>query len=174
MPQLTADVNVLLCEDNGRLSIGAKRQLMLKAASAPWVCMVDDDDLVPEDYCSRVLAIISGANAPDVVGFRLAYFVDGKPKGHAVHSYDSVNLPTPESARRLHRYNRLPNHLNPVRREIALRVGYKSLHSGEDGDYARRMAKLVPRPREVFLDAVMYEYLFVPDKVYDHLRNRPA
>ncbi len=143
-----------------RPAIGLKRQLMLRTATAPWVSMIDDDDLVPEDYVSRVMSVIGVDNAPDVVGFRLAYFVNGKPAGSAVHSYNAVNIPTLESAKRLHRYNRLPNHLNPVRREIALQVGYKPLHSGEDGDYARRMSKLVPRPRETFLDAVLYDYLF--------------
>lgn len=143
--------------DAGELSIGVKRQLMLESATAEFLSFVDDDDMVPHDYCERQAAIIFGKNPPDVVGFRLGYVVDDVRSGEAVHSYRAAEIPTPNLGKGT-RFNRLPNHLNPVRRELAIKAGYRDMRTGEDGDYARRLAEL--KPREFFLDAEMYEYLY--------------
>lgn len=156
-PQLTDDVQAVVFADGGERSIGQKRQEALQRSTGQWVSMFDDDDVPAPDYVSRVLSVIQGPNPPDVVGFKLAYFSDGRRTGTAVHSYDADRYAGPVPRRR---YNRLPNHLNPVRREIALRVGYKPVDFGEDSDYARRLAALVPRPVEAFIDAELYEYRY--------------
>jgi hypothetical protein len=169
---LVPGVEVLLLEDGKlpprtlRPSVGEKRQRLIHLADAPWISFVDDDDLVPVDYVSRVLGIIEGDDPPDVVGFRLRYFVNGARAGEAIHSFDSPKYPTFPGQRGWKRYDRTPNHLNPIRREIACRVGYKPLHFGEDGDYAKRLALVKPRPRETFVDAYLYDYLFIPEKEY--------
>lgn len=134
---------------------------MLESVAAEYLSFVDDDDLVPRDYVKRLGAIMFGADPPDVVGFRLGYFVDGVRSGEAIHSYDAAKVPTPDLGEGI-RFNRLPNHLNPVRRALALKAGYRDLRSGEDGDYARRLAEL--KPRETFCDAEMYEYRDRPSK----------
>jgi hypothetical protein len=52
----------------------------------------------------------------------------------------------------------MPCHLNPVKREIALAVRFKStLERGEDTDYSKRM--LIRLRKEVSSNAV-YKYLF--------------
>lgn len=147
---------MLTLADNGEASIGEKRQDLLSRAKADYVSMFDDDDLPAPDYVSRVLDVIDGNDPPDVVGFRLRFFVDGLHRGEAVHSYGVHPFRSPVP-RRWARFQRLPNHLNPVRREIALAVGYLPCDVGEDSDYARRLAEL--KPRETFVDAYLYDYL---------------
>lgn len=165
-PQLTDDVQAVVFADEGELSIGAKRDRMLRepAVTAPWVSQFDDDDLPAPDYVSRVLAVITSPDPPDVVGFLLRYYVDGREAGAAVHSYgaEAYQFPVMPRRQRWRRMNRLPNHLNPVRRELALRVGFKPLDSGEDSDYARRLAEL--KPREVFIPEYLYTYDYRRDR----------
>lgn len=141
------------------MPVGGTRQWMIENAPADYVSFVDDDDLVAGDYVARVMKVLDSPDPPDVVGFRLRYFLDGVQAGVAVHSYNAVNISAVLRERSWRKYDRQPNHLNPVRRSIALRVGYKMLDTGEDGDYATRMGKLSPRPREVFIDAYQYDYL---------------
>jgi hypothetical protein len=54
----------------------------------------------------------------------------------------------------------MPNHLSPVKREIALAVGYLSMQSGEDADYSYRLRKMYPKLREKFVDKCLYHYLY--------------
>lgn len=161
-PQLTDEVEFVTLEDNGERSICQKRQAMLEAATAPWVCFFDDDDVPGDDYVSRILGVIK-ADACDVVGFKLRYASDGRDRGIAVHSYDAAGIPVGPLPRMVVKMNRLPNHLNPVRREIALQAGFPvhipgKGNVGEDSHYAYALSHLRPRPREHFIDAVLYEY----------------
>jgi hypothetical protein len=104
-----------------------------------------------------VLEVIDVPEPPDVVGFRLRLYEDGTLTRVAVHSYRAAEYAafTPDGVRRV---DRLPNHLNPVRRRLALRAGFKPLNFGEDAEYARALARL--EPREAFIDCTMYDYLF--------------
>jgi hypothetical protein len=163
-------VRILQLTDDGQVSIGTKRQRMLEAATAAYVSFVDDDDLVSPGYCARVLEVLGGTRPPDVVGFRLRHFVDGRLEGYAIHSYSAKTLPPPVGAVEWwNRHDRDPNHLNPVRRVLALRAGYRDMRFGEDADYAERLAKL--NPREVFIDAPLYDYLDRPSKTYQHWKE---
>lgn len=159
-PQLVDGVEVVTLEDNGDRSIGAKRDQMVREATGRYVCFFDDDDLPAPDYVSRILPVLMTEDPPDVVGFRLRYFENEKPKALAVHSYNARAILVQLPERGMSRYDRLPNHLNPVRLEIAQALGFRDENCGEDGDYAKRMAQLRPRPRELFIDAYVYDYLY--------------
>ncbi len=160
-PQLSKRVTVLVLEDNGQASRGEKRQQLLQAAWADYVSFVDDDDMLPSWHVKRVLHVLDSGDPPEVVGFRLRYFVDDEIRGYALHSYKCESMPNPSEFPEWHeRHNRFPNHLNPIRREIALEVGFRAeMDSGEDGDYARRLARRTPRAREQFINADLYDYL---------------
>jgi hypothetical protein len=53
--QANRDIEVLCDIDNGEVSIGSKRQKLLNSAVGDYVCFVDDDDLVSEDYVDLIL-----------------------------------------------------------------------------------------------------------------------
>lgn len=62
--------------DWGDLTSGAKRRMLTELASGDYVCFVDDDDILAENYVSRMLeGCRSGA---DVVTFNLQMQHDGK------------------------------------------------------------------------------------------------
>ncbi|MDE2022124.1 MAG: hypothetical protein KGI71_04440, partial [Patescibacteria group bacterium] len=93
--------------------------------------------------------------SPDVVGFRLAYTVDGVlDRLPAIHSLRYASWRVTDQA-----YERTPNHLNPVRRQYArLTLPFQD-GFGEDRAYSERL--LPHLRREVFLDgdpAYLYRY----------------
>lgn len=145
-------VEVLVDRDNGDKPVGVKRTRLLEHATADYVSFVDDDDWVSDDYVHRVTLALT--DHPDAVGFRLAYTRDGVPQKPAVHSALFTQwAETPDC------YQRTINHLNPVRRQLALLGAPFQDGFGEDHAYATRIA---PRLRtEVFLDGEpVYEYRY--------------
>lgn len=145
------DVEILIDCDGG--TIGAKRQRMIEKAKGLYVAFIDDDDTVSTEYIKSVLPSCNGC---DVIGFRGYMTTNGKkPKGFVISKdveYKEVNGV----------YYRFNNHLSPVRRELALQVGYKDLSYQEDYDYACRLRPLVKT--EVFIDKKLYHYRYVSKK----------
>lgn len=159
-PQLTPEVELLTLIDNGEKSIGAKRNELLDKSTGRYVCFVDDDDLVADDFVASITNAIK--LDPDAVGFRLAYSVDGRYQADAIHSIRNRKWETViRDGKRV--YLRTPNHLNPVRREIALRHRFPELNHGEDREFSQRIMPDIST--EVFIDCVMYQYLYRSKKV---------
>lgn len=178
-PQLNARVAIYTLEDEGRETIGAKRQRMLEESpDCRLVCFVDDDDLVAPTYCADILDAMDGkavgpegiaCEDPDVVGFRLNYFEESRGKfelrGKSYHSLVANPYKGWKSVRTSTRpheliHYRTPNHLNPVRMDWAREIGFKPLQSGEDADFSQRLKESYPHMREAFIDKVEYEYLY--------------
>lgn len=128
-------------EHLGGMTIGAKRNGLLEKATANFVAFVDDDDLLAPDYVKRILKAISDGkkaytNGVDVIG------IEGQ----------KINIEKNRSTERLVQSMRYktrthcdgawlsyPTHLNPVRLEIARKVGFPHRSFGEDGHYAARL-----------------------------------
>jgi glycosyltransferase involved in cell wall biosynthesis len=123
-------LGVLLCRDNLELPLGAKRQLLLAASRAGYVSFIDDDDMIYPGFVARVLAAMAGG--PDFIGFTVEIVMDGVSQAVAEHSirYPGWHSWPGKMVRDV-------SHLNPVRREIAVRVpfggGYGEDHRWADG-----------------------------------------
>lgn len=153
MPQVTPDVEVLLAEDDGEVSIGQKRNEILARAKGRFVCFIDDDDLVSTDYVSRITDALK--SEPDCVGFKATRTIDGKPWGQTTYSRRfSANRNFYDGPQA--RYERLITHVCPVRREFACATGFKHLSQAEDTDYSERLRHLLNT--EEFVDSSLYVY----------------
>lgn len=160
-PQLTSRVEVFTLEDEGAETIGRKRQRMLESEEAKgcsYLCFVDDDDLVSESYVSDILVAIE--SGPDVVGFKTRYYENGKYRGDGLLSVTAESWRTVRGSKGGVLFLRTPNHLSPVRKEMALAAGFPDLQTGEDAAYSRALAKLYPNMRESFVDEYLYHYLY--------------
>jgi glycosyltransferase involved in cell wall biosynthesis len=155
-PQLTPDVEVIVKTDGGQMPIGRKRNALLDEAKGDYICFVDDDDLVSEDYVALILAAC--ACRPDVVSFNLQHLLNGNHIGDTEHSLrheiwinDTSVFP--------HKYYRCPNHLNPVRRDLALKVRFPEKNTLEDKEYSIKLRPMLKT--EVMIQKQIYYYMEV-------------
>src|SRR5579859_8076415 len=107
-------VSVLVDRDNGETPVGRKRSRLLQASTANYISYVDDDDWVADDYITRIMLALT--EQPDAVGFLLAYSKDGQVQKAAIHSRHISHWHEDDGW-----YYRTINHLNPVRRDLAVR-----------------------------------------------------
>lgn len=158
LPQRTDEVEVIVMSDDGEEPIGRKRNRLLAQSQGAWVVFVDDDDLVSPQYVARILKALE--LNPDCVGFWVNRYVNGVLGGGACHSLRYSKYATRDDGDELI-FERTPNHLNPIRREIALKAGFPEKNWGEDSDYAKRVYPLLES--EVFIDEPLYDYLYTPN-----------
>lgn len=138
-PQLSDRVELIVESDDGRISVGEKRNRCLARANGQYACFVDDDDLVSEDYVARILkALESGPDCASLAGRMIAMDAPGHPSRPFFHSLKYRAWFEQNEV-----YYRPPNHLNAVRREIALKVPFLPLNFGEDRDYSLRLLQLL-------------------------------
>jgi len=156
-PQMTDQVEILTNIDDGEKSIGTKRNELLVQATGDYIAFVDDDDIVEPYYVEEILKAIE--TNPDVVGIHLLHVEDGVLRGLTYHSleythwWDEVDQAQPH----LRNYYRNPNHLNPVKREFALAVGFPEINFGEDKNYSYSILKHLQT--EVYIEKPIYHYL---------------
>lgn len=150
------EIEILIDVDNGETTIGAKRNRLLDRAQGEYVCFIDDDDHVPPDYVSAILKAL--ATRPDCVGFRLMFYQNGLHRGDAIHSLRFERYDQHRGRNRMWTYDRTPNHLNPIKREIVQQVRFPEINRSEDTDFATRIRPLLKT--EVFVDQVLYHYLY--------------
>lgn len=72
----TNEIEYIIYSDNGHLTSGHKRQILLEKSKGKYVCFVDDDDTVQDNYISSLLG--GCASNADVVSFNLNFFREGQ------------------------------------------------------------------------------------------------
>lgn len=142
-------VEILVDQDNG--STGSKRQRLLEKSQGDYVAFIDDDDMVSGDYIS---SIVPHLGAYDAIGFQGEISTNGRnvklftiSKEHGYEEKGGI-------------YYRFNNHLTPVRRDIALKIGFKDISFGEDHDYALRLHESGLIKTEKYIYKTLYFYRF--------------
>ena len=164
LPQITDkdEVEVLYAVDDGEKTIGKKRNELLGRAKGKYITFIDDDDLVSADYISQIMVGID--KDVDVIGIHLIMNVDGIYDEYTYHSikYRSwYQEPDPDHPGRT-RYFRNPNHLNPVKREYALRTKFPEINFAEDKAYSDNLLKHLKT--EHYIDKPIYYYMMRSNK----------
>jgi glycosyltransferase involved in cell wall biosynthesis len=159
-PQLeqVSDVTVTIRVSDKNFDLGTNRRLMLEAATGEYVNFVDDDDLVPAHYIATIHPLLDGV---DYIGHRLQYFVDGAPQKPTIHSLRYKTWNADDQA-----FYRDISHVNPIRRELALR-GTMSGGIGEDERWGTSLREKGLPQTEHFVDEVMYLYYWRSNKELD-------
>ncbi|GAI06258.1 unnamed protein product [marine sediment metagenome] len=154
--QTNNQTEVIQFIDNGEISIGVKRQRMLEKATGDYIVFIDDDDLVSHNYVSLILGGLK--DSPDCIGIHLLHYQDSWLLGKTYHSIKFSHWWEEPDKKRGEGmlFYRNPNHLNPVRRDIALKVGFPDLTLGEDRHYS--MGILPFLNTEVYIEEPIYFY----------------
>lgn len=167
--QLTPDVELVVEIDNREITIGAKRQKLLERAKGDYVCHVDEDDIIPPYYVSEILKVIE--SEPDCVAINGIVTVGGK---NPVPFYHSIKYDSWFSKEGI--FYRCPNHINPVKRELALIAGFEDFKSGTDHGFSMRLRPLLKM--ETIIENCFYYYLagtVLPAKesnIHDYIQSK--
>ena len=153
------EVEILIELDNYEMSIGAKRQKLLERATGEYVVAIDSDDEVSEDYISSIIEAIK--QKPDVVGFAGFMTTKGAKRENFKIMKDLPYM-TVSDAHGKNEYLRHSNHLSPVKREIALKIGYKDMRFAEDFDYSKRLKESGLVKTEYYIPKDLYHYKYIP------------
>jgi len=154
---LAEKVEILIEKDNRERTIGAKRNILMARAKGDYICFVDDDDDVSDDYISLILNAIKGGS--DCVGIVGIITFDGKGSKKFIHSLVYSKYDLKENI-----YQRPPNHLNPIKKSIASKFQFPEKSFGEDTDWAMEICKSGILKTEQFIQKPIYFYKYVTTK----------
>lgn len=146
-------VEVVVDADNER-SIGSKRENLKHCANGDYIVYIDDDDHISRNYIRNILEALE--TKPDAVGIQGMYTHDGKNRMKLVCSSHHNSWDFSKERALL----RPINHLNPVRKEIAIRSKFPDISYGEDRFYSEGLKPFIKT--EVMAKGFIYWYDYRP------------
>lgn len=148
----------ILVDSREDITVGQKRQALLERTRGLYVAFIDDDDWVSHDYIDRVVGALRNNPGTDCASLKGVMTTAGAVPETFEHSIKHMEWRSEDGA-----HYRSPNHLNAVRRDLALKVGFPSLSHAEDFDYSKRLRPLLQREASTG-DADLYHYWYWPGK----------
>lgn len=148
--QKQKNVEILTNIDKGELSVGRKRNSLLSGAQGEYVSFVDDDDIVSPDYIETTLRALQ--SKPDCAMMWGLINWRGETKKQFIHSIQFAGWYEGSDGI----FYRSPNHLNAVKKNIALKVPFVEIDAGEDLDYSKRIRPYIKTEGEI--DHPIYYY----------------
>lgn len=137
-------------------TVGKKRNDLLSQSKGEYVCFIDDDDMITPDYIKHV---IEGCKSgKDCVSLRGVITFDGANPELFEHSLKYTAWATTGNPIK---YERYPNHLNPIKASIAKQFKYPEINHGEDHDWSTQVHKSGLIKSEHYVNTVMYHYNYV-------------
>lgn len=158
-------IEILMLTDNKRMMLGHKRNVMVDIAQGRYVQFIDDDDRIEPDMFATVLeATKTGA---DVITFLVSVSLNGaKPK---LCRYSKDFVADRNTARG---YERLPNHICAIKRDLARQVSYPNVLYGEDAGFSKLLHPLLKTEHHIPRVLYHYDYNIDTTETQTHLRNK--
>jgi hypothetical protein len=145
-------IEIIILNDNKKMMLGRKRNLMVDIAQGRYVQFVDDDDRIGSDMFRLVLdAAAQRDPEPDVITFLASVSLNGEPPKLCHYSKDFAGDRNTEDG-----YERIPNHICAVKRELAQQVSFPHALYGEDSGYSKLLLPLLKT--EYHIPKVLYHY----------------
>jgi hypothetical protein len=136
--------------DSKEYLVGFKRNKLVELSLAKYICFVDDDDDISDNYVNRLYsASLSGV---DCVTFWGEYRSSFQTKNI------SFNLDYKHDSETSDCFMRYPNHLSLVKREIALKCPFPLKNFGEDYEYSLLLKKHLKS--QIHIQEKLYFYNF--------------
>ena len=154
--QHTGNNMEIITDSSMNYNIGIKRNKLLEQARGEYIVFVDDDDQVAFNYVGLIMDAIK--SDPDCIGISGIITTNGRDQRqwHISKEYGKW-FTGPDGT-----YYRTPNHISPVKRELALQSGFPEIAFGEDAEYSRRLLPLLKT--EVKIEQNIYHYKFNSNK----------
>lgn len=134
-------------------AIGVKRNRLLQAAYGEYVCFIDDDDNIAENYIKLVRGGID--NNTDCCSLLGIITFDGHRPQEFRHSIKYKRYEEVDGV-----FLRYPNHLNTIRTSIAKKFTFPETNHGEDTDWATQIFNSGLLKTEHEIKDILYYYLY--------------
>lgn len=160
-PQISnRPIEVLVEKDDGKISIGTKRNRLMARAAGKYLCYIDDDDMVSQSYVELILGGIEKHFEekkfyPDCVG--IVGIIRGG-KHNRWQFRHSITVTNWCEDKKNHLFFRTPNHLNPILSKHAKSCCFPEKNWGEDRSYSDNVRKYLNT--ETFIEEPIYHYRF--------------
>lgn len=148
---LHGQVEILTEKDDCKITVGTKRNILKNKASGEYICFIDDDDMVSEDYLSEIF--IATESNPEIITFQVQRYKNENLDEVYIPNVHIGNL---KSGNITFIQNLL--HLCPHKKYLADKINFTDKNFAEDFDYSMALAKL--NPRDFKIDKILYLYYF--------------
>jgi len=141
-------VEILIDADNMTKSVGQKRNDLISKAKGHFVCFIDDDDFITENYLSTILHHLN--IGIDILLIGISHIENGINKTKILPSLFIDNLTTNEVVFKTNHF-----HLCPHKKSIAELVSFDCVNFAEDMIYSQKMVKHISN------HAVIYDPIYI-------------
>lgn len=144
-------VEIIIDTDNKEKSVGKKRNDLIEKAQGEFICFIDDDDFVSENYLSIILYHLN--SGIDILLIPIQHIENGVNKPKIIPSLYIDNLNTGEAVFKTNHF-----HLCPHKKSIARNVLFECINFAEDMMYSQKMVKhinnyfLISQPIYIYFD----------------------
>lgn len=144
-------VEIIVDTDNMIKSVGQKRNDLIQKAQGEFICFIDDDDFVTENYLSTILCHLN--SGIDILLIAIQHIENGVNKPKIIPSLFIDNLNTGEAVLKTNHF-----HLCPHKKSIARNVLFEGVNFAEDMLYSHKMVKhinssyLINEPLYIYFD----------------------
>lgn len=153
------DVEIVYSVGDKSVSVGKRRNELVDLAKGEYICFIDDDDRIADNYIELVMAGI--ATNPDCCSLNGIITTDGKDPKPFIHSIDYNEFFERDGV-----YYRCPNHLNTIRTELARQCPFPDWQRSEDSNFAFQLRDKRLLKKEYKIPETIYFYDYVTDKRY--------
>jgi hypothetical protein len=146
-------IEVIVDTDNMSKSVGQKRNDLIHKAQGEFICFIDDDDFISENYLSSILYNLN--SAIDILLIGIEHIVNGVNSIKILPSLYIDNLNTGEAVLKT---NHL--HLCPHKKSISEMVLFDCVNFAEDMIYSQKIVKhinnyyLIKNPIYIYFDNI--------------------
>lgn len=150
-PEYQDRIEIIMVTDNKKIMLGQKRNSMVDIAQGRYVQFIDDDDRITTTMFREVLDATTFDC--DVITFLVSVSMNGEDPKICRYSKDYAADRNTDIG-----YERLPNHICAVKRELATKVSFPNLLYGEDSSYSKLLKPYLRT--EYAIPKVLYHYDF--------------
>ena len=144
-------IEIIIDTDNMDKSVGKKRNDLIEKAQGEFICFIDDDDFISENYLSTILYHLN--SGIDILLIAIEHIENGVNKPKIIPSLYIDNLNTGEAVFKTNHF-----HLCPHKKSIARNVLFEWVNFAEDMLYSQKMVKhinnyfLISEPIYIYFD----------------------
>ena len=151
------DVEVISVVDNCVVTIGRKREAVLRASHGQFLAYTDDDDWIAPTYIAEITAAIGAHRDVDVVTFNSHAYINSDKPAEVI-----MQLGNPNEQYSSGRFKRAAWHTCAWRAELAKQFSFPDSSYGEDWAWAKQCNEAAKT--EHHLDSFLHIYRFSSDK----------